>query len=85
MKLKITFSCLLFVTIFLSCKKEDLSNCLNSGKNPNGSLPLLSKVLIDNQSAGQGSDKVQITQDSYTYNSMSYPVTKNGNTTFIYN
>jgi YD repeat-containing protein len=51
MKLKIAFFWLLFVTIFFSCKKEDLSNGLNSGKNPSASLPVLSKVLIDNQSA----------------------------------
>jgi hypothetical protein len=51
MKLKITFCFLLFVTIIFSCKKEDLSNGLSSGKNPNASVPILSKVLVDNQSA----------------------------------
>jgi hypothetical protein len=51
MKLKITFFCLLSVAIFFSCKKEDLSTGLTSGINPNVSIPLLSKVLIDNQSA----------------------------------
>lgn len=51
MRLKITFFCLLFVTIFFSCKKEDLSNGLSSGNNPAGTIPVLSKVLIDNQSA----------------------------------
>jgi hypothetical protein len=32
----------------------------------------------------QGSDKVQITQDTYTYNNAGYPITKNANTTYIY-
>jgi hypothetical protein len=51
MKLRIISFCVLFVSILYSCKKEDLSSGLNSGKNPNASLPLLSQVLIDNQSA----------------------------------
>lgn len=51
MRLKITFFCLVFATIFFSCKKEDLSNGLSTGKNPAASVPVLSKVLIDNQSA----------------------------------
>jgi|WetSurMetagenome_2_1015567.scaffolds.fasta_scaffold33448_1 hypothetical protein len=51
MKLKIISFCLLCVTIFFSCKKEDLSDGLDSGNKPNGSLPVLSKVMIDNQSA----------------------------------
>jgi hypothetical protein len=51
MKLKITFFCLLSVAIFFSCKKEDLSTGLNSGINPGVSNPVLSKVMIDNQSA----------------------------------
>ena len=51
MKLKIAFCFLLFVVIFFSCKKEDLSTGLSSGINPSVSIPVLSKVLIDNQSA----------------------------------
>ena len=70
MKLKITFFCLLFVTIFFSCKKEDLSNGLNSGKNPDGSLPLLSKILIDNQSAYEYAynDSGQLTSEKSKFN-----------------
>jgi hypothetical protein len=49
MKLKIISFCLLFITIFFSCKKEDLSDGLNSGNKPDASVPLLSQVLIDNQ------------------------------------
>jgi hypothetical protein len=48
MKLKIITFCLLFVTIFVSCKKEDLSKGLNTG---NSNVPILSKVLVDNQSS----------------------------------
>jgi len=43
MKLKIISFCLLFVVIFISCKKEPPLNVENSG------ALLLSKVLIDNQ------------------------------------
>ena len=48
MELKIITFCLLFVTIFVSCKKEDLSKGLNTG---NSNFPILSKVLVDNQSS----------------------------------
>ena len=48
MELKIITFCLLFVTIFVSCKKEDLSKGLNTG---NSNVPILSKVLVDNQSS----------------------------------
>lgn len=49
MRLKIISVCLFFFFIvFISCKKEDLSNA--SGPN-NSYVPVLSKVLIDNQSA----------------------------------
>jgi hypothetical protein len=34
--------------------------------------------------ADLGSDKVQITESSYTYNGFGYPVTKNGNVSYIY-
>jgi hypothetical protein len=47
MKIKSMIFCLLFLTIFLSCKKEELLNAGNSG---NTYVPILNKVLIDNQS-----------------------------------
>lgn len=50
MKLKIITFCLLLVSIIISCKKEDLSNAVNPG---NAKVPLLSKILIDNQSASE--------------------------------
>jgi hypothetical protein len=50
MKIKIITICLLFVTIFLSCKKEDLS----SGITPaNTYVPKLSKLLTDNLSSDE--------------------------------
>jgi hypothetical protein len=51
MKLKITTFCLLFVAIIYSCKKEDLSTGINLPNAGNSQTLLLSKVLIDNQSA----------------------------------
>ncbi len=35
-------------------------------------------------SAGQGADKVQITETLYEYNAMGYPVKKNGNVSYLY-
>jgi hypothetical protein len=35
-------------------------------------------------SADQGSDKVTITENSYKYNAMGYPISQNGNITFVY-
>lgn len=49
MRIKILTVCLFFVTIFISCKKEDLSNA--AGPSGNAFMPVLSKVMIDNQSA----------------------------------
>jgi hypothetical protein len=34
---------------------------------------------------GQGTDTGQVTETSYEYNSLGYPKSKNGNTTFVYN
>jgi hypothetical protein len=70
MKLKIISFCLLFVTIFFSCKKEDLSNGLNSGNTPATSLPALSQVLIDNQSAYEYvyNDSSQLTTEKSKFN-----------------
>jgi YD repeat-containing protein len=49
MRIKIITVCLFVVTVFLSCKKEDLSNA--SGPSGNSFVPVLSKVMIDNKSA----------------------------------
>lgn len=65
MKFKIIIFCLLFTGIFFSCKKEELSNVSNSGTSGNSYVALLSKVLIDNQSAYEYSynDSSLITQE----------------------
>jgi hypothetical protein len=55
MKLKIISFCLVFVSIFVSCKKEPLDTATETGSN----LFLLSKVTADNQST-----------DEYIYNSV---------------
>lgn len=70
MKLKLMSFCLLFIIIFFSCKKEDLSTGLGSGKNPNGILPLLSKVMVDNQSAYEYvyNDSSQLTSGKSKFN-----------------
>jgi hypothetical protein len=36
------------------------------------------------ESATHGSDKVSVTENTYTYNTLGYPVSKNGNMTFVY-
>ena len=51
MKLKLIAFCLFFITVIFSCKKEDLSTGIGPGNSGNTPAPLLSKVLIDNQSA----------------------------------
>ncbi len=49
MKIKISTICLLLVAIFFSCKKEDVNHNVGSPTAPY--VPVLSKILIDNQSA----------------------------------
>jgi hypothetical protein len=70
MRLKIISFCLLFVTISFSCKKEDLSNGLNTGNKSTTSLPMLSQVLIDNQSAYEYvyNDSSQLTAEKSKFN-----------------
>jgi len=45
---------------------------------------IIKETNIIHMAASQGPDNVQITENSYEYNIMGYPVSKNGNTTFIY-
>jgi hypothetical protein len=35
--------------------------------------------------AGEGSDNVKVTKNTYEYNASEYPISKNGNITYIYN
>jgi YD repeat-containing protein len=51
MRIRILTVCLFFVTIFLSCKKEDLSDA--AGPAGSNIVPVLSKVMIDNSSAAE--------------------------------
>jgi hypothetical protein len=51
MKIKITAVCLLFVAIFLSCKKEEIFNNGTAGSPETAVAPLLSKVITDNQTS----------------------------------
>jgi hypothetical protein len=48
MRLRIITFCLFFVTVFISCKKDEMLDTVSS---QNTYVPILSKVLIDNQSA----------------------------------
>src|SRR5664280_1977491 len=84
MKIKILASCLLFVTIFLSCKKEQIGNINNTGNKAGSNVPLLSKVLVDKQSTYEYiyNDSNLISQEKskfnlaiYTYNDKSQLVT----------
>jgi hypothetical protein len=35
--------------------------------------------------ANEGSDNVKVTENKYEYNKAGYPISKNGNITYIYN
>lgn len=69
MKLKIIIFSLLFGTIILSCKKVDLSDAGKPGNSGNNYVAILSKVLIDNQSAYeyQYNDSSMVTQVKSKY------------------
>ena len=47
MRIKLIIFCLFFVTVLISCKKDEI---LDTGISGNTYVPILSKVLIDNQS-----------------------------------
>src|ERR1035437_10802585 len=77
MKLKILAYCLLFVTIFFSCKKEEIGNINNNGNKAGSNIPLLSKVLVDKQSTYEyiyndsnlvNQEKSKFNLAIYTYN-----------------
>jgi hypothetical protein len=50
MRIKLIVFCLFFVTIFLACRKDKINDV---GSPVNTYVPILSKVLIDNQSASE--------------------------------
>jgi hypothetical protein len=70
MKIKLFTFCLLILMIFYSCKKEEISNTGNSGVPGNASGQLLSKVLVDNQSAYEYvyNDSNLVIQEKSKYN-----------------
>jgi hypothetical protein len=45
---------------------------------------IIKEICTVHQNNGQGPDKVQITENSYEYNINGYPVSKNGNISYIY-
>lgn len=45
---------------------------------------ILKETYTIHLSSVQGSDKVQVTENSYKYNALGYPVSKNGNVTYVY-
>lgn len=45
---------------------------------------IIKEIYTVHEDAGQGTDKVQVTQNAYEYNLNGYPVSKNGNITFVY-
>ncbi|MGD0757056.1 MAG: hypothetical protein ABR927_18575 [Bacteroidales bacterium] len=59
------------------------SRCQIPGINTNLNN-IIKETYTIHMSASQGSDNVQITETSYEYNSMGYPVSKNGNVSFVY-
>jgi YD repeat-containing protein len=84
MNIKIITFCLFFVSIFFSCKKEQIGNTNNTGINGSSNIPLLSKVLVDKQSTYEYTynDSNLISQEKskfnlaiYTYNDKSQLVT----------
>ena len=69
MKIKITTIFLLFVAIFLSCKKEEIINNGTPGTSGNAIAPLLSKVITDSQTSYEYvyNDSNLVTQEKSKY------------------
>jgi hypothetical protein len=80
MKIKLFTFCLLILTIFFSCKKEEISNTGNSGVPGNASGQLLSKVLVDNQSAFEYvyNDSNLVIQEKSKYNFIAHQYNNKG-------
>jgi hypothetical protein len=57
MRIKILTFSLFLIAIFFSCKKEEIGNSGNTGNASSNVIPLLSKILVNNQSSNE-----------YTYN-----------------
>lgn len=80
MKFKIIIFCLLLTGIFFSCKKEDLSNVSNSGTPGNSYVAILSKIVIDNQSAYEYvyNDSSLITQEKSKFHFIAHHYNSKG-------
>lgn len=74
MKLKITILSVICVTIMFSCKKVDLSDGISTQDPANKYVAILSKVLIDNQSAYEYAynDSNLVTQEKSKFDFVSY-------------
>ena len=62
---------------------KSVSRLITPGVNTN-SNNIIKETYTIHLSADQGGDKVQITETTYKYNSTGFPVSKNGNTEYIY-
>jgi hypothetical protein len=49
--------------------------------NPNN---ILKETYTMHTGSAEGSDKVQVTENTYEYNALGYPISKNGNVTYVY-
>lgn len=80
MKLKITILSLICVTILFSCKKVDLSDGINPSNSANNYVAILSKVLIDNQSAYEYAynDSNLVTQEKSKFDYVAYHYNNKG-------
>lgn len=77
MRIKIITLSLFFVTIFFSCKKEDI---LNDGGTNSTYVAILSKVLLDNQSTYEYSynDSSMVTEEKSKYDFTAYHYNSKG-------
>jgi hypothetical protein len=77
MKIKTTTICLLFISFLLSCKKEEMQNVTNPVNVP---VPLLSKVIVDNQSKYEYvyNDSNLVSQEKSTFDLKSNHYNNNG-------
>lgn len=80
MKFKIIIFCLLFTGIFFSCKKAELINGSNSGTPGNSYVAMLSKLVIDNQSAYEYiyNDSSLITQEKSKFHFIAHHYNSKG-------
>jgi hypothetical protein len=83
MKLKITILSIICVTLMFSCKKVDLTDGINTSNTANNYVAILSKVLIDNQSAFEYAynDSNLVTQEKGKFDYVAYHYNNKGQLT----